>query len=99
MLDRLSDERRAESELRLREQLRKHLSEEERAAIGAAKKQPGVDPERIILWGVSQSGGHALTVAADRTDVAAVIAVVPLVNGLAAGRVAYAQVGGAAIAR
>ncbi|KSU57354.1 alpha/beta fold hydrolase [Gordonia sp. JH63] len=70
-----------------------------RAAIGAAKKQPGVDPERIILWGVSQSGGHALTVAADRTDVAAVIAVVPLVNGLAAGRVAYAQVGGAAIAR
>ena len=31
--------------------------------------------------------------------VAAVIAVVPLVNGLAAGRVAYAQVGGAAIAR
>ncbi|MFT4393916.1 alpha/beta hydrolase [Gordonia lacunae] len=70
-----------------------------RAAIVAAKAQPGVDPDRIILWGVSQSGGHALTVAADRTDVAAVIAVVPLVNGLAAGRVAYAQVGGAAIAR
>ncbi|MFE0751433.1 alpha/beta hydrolase [Gordonia sp. NPDC058843] len=70
-----------------------------RAAVAVAKEQPGVDPERIILWGVSQSGGHALTVAADRTDVAAVIAVVPLVNGLAAGRIAYAQVGGAAIAR
>ncbi|MCG7631515.1 lysophospholipase [Gordonia McavH-238-E] len=70
-----------------------------RAAIVAAKKQPGVDPGRIILWGVSQSGGHALTVAADREDVAAVIAVIPFVNGPAAGRVAYAQNGGAAIAK
>ncbi|ATD72067.1 MULTISPECIES: alpha/beta hydrolase [Gordonia] len=70
-----------------------------RAAIVAAKKQPGVDPNRVILWGVSQSGGHALTVASGRLDIAAVISVIPLVNGLAAGRVAYDQVGGAAIAR
>ncbi|WP_168704438.1 alpha/beta hydrolase [Gordonia paraffinivorans] len=70
-----------------------------RAAIVAAKRQPGVDPNRIILWGVSQSGGHALTVAADRADIAAVVAVVPLVNGLAAGRVAYSQAGGVAMAR
>ncbi|MCR5979780.1 alpha/beta fold hydrolase [Gordonia jinghuaiqii] len=70
-----------------------------RAAIVAAKEQPGVDPQRVILWGVSQSGGHALAVAADRTDVAAVIAAIPLVNGLAAGRVAYRQAGGLAIAK
>ncbi|AZZ81112.1 alpha/beta hydrolase [Gordonia alkanivorans] len=70
-----------------------------RAAIVAAKKQPGVDPNRVILWGVSQSGGHVLTVSGGRTDIAAVISVIPLVNGLAAGRVAYDQVGGAAIAR
>ena len=70
-----------------------------RAAIVAAKKQPGVDPDRVILWGVSQSGGHALTVSSGRTDIAAVVSVIPLVNGLAAGRVAYDQVGGAAIAR
>ncbi|MHC3001483.1 alpha/beta hydrolase [Gordonia metallireducens] len=70
-----------------------------RAAIVAAKKQPGVDPDRVILWGVSQSGGHALTVSSGRADIAAVISVIPLVNGLAAGRVAYDQVGGAAIAR
>lgn len=64
-----------------------------RAAIVAAKKQPGVDPDRVILWGVSQSGGHALTVSSGRTDIAAVVSVIPLVNGLAAGRVAYDQVG------
>ncbi|MEO9327870.1 alpha/beta hydrolase [Gordonia aurantiaca] len=74
-------------------------AEDYRAAIVAAKRQPGVDPNRVILWGVSQSGGHALTVAADRADVAAVIAVVPLVSGLAAGKAAFQQVGGASIAR
>lgn len=57
-----------------------------RAACLAAAGQPGVDPNSLVLWGVSQSGGHVLKVAADRDDVAAVIAVVPMVNGLAAAR-------------
>ncbi|GAA3698946.1 alpha/beta hydrolase [Gordonia hankookensis] len=70
-----------------------------RAAIVAAKRQEGVDPERVILWGVSQSGGHTLVVAAGRSDVCAVIAMVPLVNGLAAGVHHYPQVGAAAMAR
>lgn len=70
-----------------------------RAAIDAAKRQPGVDAERVILWGVSQSGGHCMIVAADRTDIAAVISVVPLVNGLAAGVHHYPQVGAAGMAR
>ncbi|WP_227983765.1 alpha/beta hydrolase [Nocardia spumae] len=70
-----------------------------RAALSAAAQQPGVDPNRLVAWGISLSGGHALTVAADRPDICAVVAVVPLVNGVAAGRVAFAQVGGAALAK
>ena len=70
-----------------------------RAALTAAAAQPGVDPNRLVTWGISLSGGHALTVASERADVCAVVTVVPLVNGLAAGRTAFAQVGAAAIAR
>ncbi|MFC3962397.1 alpha/beta hydrolase [Nocardia jiangsuensis] len=36
-----------------------------RAAIAAAAGLPGVDPERIVLWGVSMSGGHVLALAAE----------------------------------
>ncbi|WP_461665255.1 alpha/beta hydrolase [Gordonia sputi] len=56
------------------------------AAADAAARQPGVDAGRVVLWGLSQSGGHVLLAAADRTDVAAVISAVPMVSGLAAGR-------------
>jgi len=56
------------------------------AACEAAKTLPGADPDRVVLWGVSLAGGHVLRVAADRTDVAAVVAAVPMVDGLAAGR-------------
>ena len=58
------------------------------AAIDAAKRLPGVDPSRVVLWGISLGGGHVVTVAADRTDVAAVVSAVPLVDGLAAARLA-----------
>ena len=58
--------------------------EDYRAAIGAAAALPGVDPGRIVLWGISLAGGHVLSVAAGRTDVAAVVAAVPMVDGLAA---------------
>ncbi|MGN2640235.1 alpha/beta hydrolase [Nocardia takedensis] len=70
-----------------------------RAAVVAAGARPEVDAGRVVLWGVSQAGGHALTVAADRSDVAAVIAMVPMVDGIAAGRHALAQVGLGALAR
>lgn len=61
------------------------------AAVEAAKALPGVDPNRVVLWGVSLGGGHVLQVAADRQDVAAVIAVVPMVDGRAAARHALAS--------
>lgn len=61
------------------------------AAVEAAKALPGVDSSRVVLWGVSLGGGHVLQVAADRKDVAAVIAVVPMVDGMAAARHALAS--------
>lgn len=61
------------------------------AACDAAAALPGVDRGRVVLWGVSLAGGHVLRVAADRTDVAAVVAMVPMVDGLAAARLAAAQ--------
>lgn len=70
-----------------------------RAAMAAAAAIDGVDPNRIVLWGVSLSGGHVLAVGAGRDDVAAVVSMTPLVNGLAAGRLAFATVPAAAIAR
>jgi alpha-beta hydrolase superfamily lysophospholipase len=58
------------------------------AAVDAAKRLPGVDPTRVVLWGVSLGGGHVVSVAAERTDVTAVVSVVPMVDGLAAARLA-----------
>lgn len=54
------------------------------AAIAFARSQKGVDPERIILWGVSLSGGHVINVAARDGGIAAVIAQYPMLDGLAA---------------
>jgi pimeloyl-ACP methyl ester carboxylesterase len=59
-----------------------------RAAMAAAARLPGVDGRRIVLWGVSLSGGHVLAAAAGRDDVAAVISLTPLVDGRAAARLA-----------
>ncbi|MEP9390970.1 alpha/beta fold hydrolase [Gordonia sp. VNK1] len=74
------------------------------AAIDAAATQPGVDGGRVVLWGLSQSGGHVLIVAAERArrgddDVAAVISMVPMVSGVAAGAHHYPQVGAASMLR
>jgi uncharacterized protein len=54
------------------------------SAVAYARRLPGVDPERIAVWGVSLSGGHVLEVAAHDPRIAAVISVTPAVDGLAA---------------
>ncbi|MCV7383060.1 alpha/beta hydrolase [Mycolicibacter longobardus] len=54
-----------------------------RAACAAAAGQPGVDPQRVVAWGVSLAGGHVFEVAATM-GVAAAIALTPLVSGPAA---------------
>lgn len=62
-----------------------------RAAIAVAQQLPGVDRSRVVLWGSSFSGSHVLRVAAQCSDVAAVIGMTPLTSGLAASRAAVAH--------
>ena len=62
--------------------------EDYRAAMTAAARLPGVDPNRLVLWGVSLAGGHVLAAGAGRDDVAAIISLTPLVDGRAAARLA-----------
>ncbi|MEU2354862.1 alpha/beta fold hydrolase [Streptomyces misionensis] len=53
------------------------------AALAVARRLPGVDPHRMVLWGVSYAGGHALAVAAQDARVAAVVSLTPVTDGLA----------------
>ena len=53
------------------------------AAVAYARTLDGVDPDRIALWGSSFSGGHVITTAARDQRIAAVVAQVPFVDGLA----------------
>lgn len=62
------------------------------AAIAAARALPGVDPERIVLWGTSYSGGHVVPVAVDDGRIAAILSLTPAVDGAAAlGAIARAH--------
>jgi uncharacterized protein len=54
------------------------------AAIAFARGLDGVDPERIVVWGSSYSGGHVVPVAVADGQVAAAISQVPNMDGLAA---------------
>ncbi len=54
-----------------------------RAAVVFARAVPGVDLNRVILWGTSFSGGHVLVTAAEDPRIAAVIAQCPFTDGLA----------------
>jgi uncharacterized protein len=58
--------------------------EDYRAAVAYARGIDGVNPERIVLWGTSWSGGHSTYVAADDHRIAAVIAQTPDLDGLRA---------------
>jgi pimeloyl-ACP methyl ester carboxylesterase len=56
--------------------------EDYRAAVDFARGLDGVDPERIILWGTSWSGGHVVYVAADDPRIAAVVVQTPDLDGI-----------------
>jgi uncharacterized protein len=56
------------------------------AAIEFARALPGVDPQRLVIWGFSASGGHIFRVAARHPELAAAIAQTPNADGLAASR-------------
>ncbi len=53
------------------------------SAIAFARSLEGVDPDRIVVWGSSYSGGHVVPVAVADGHVAAVISQVPGMDGLA----------------
>jgi dienelactone hydrolase len=50
------------------------------AAIRFARTQTYIDPKRIALWGTSLGGGHVVSVAAEDSHIAAVVAQIPF-NG------------------
>ncbi|MFC4062174.1 alpha/beta hydrolase family protein [Planomonospora corallina] len=56
------------------------------AAIAWARTRPGIDPERVGLWGASQAGWVLPKVAARTPGLRFVIAVSPAVNWLRQGR-------------
>ena len=56
------------------------------AAVEFSRGLDGVDPERIVLWGTSWSGGHVVYVAADDPGIAAMICQTPDFDGVAALR-------------
>jgi pimeloyl-ACP methyl ester carboxylesterase len=47
-----------------------------------ARTLEGVDPERIVLWGTSWSGGHVVYIAADDHRIGAVISQTPDLDGI-----------------
>jgi uncharacterized protein len=55
-----------------------------RSAIGFARTLQGVDPEQLVLWGYSMSGGYILqTVAQQPQGIAAAVVMCPLADGFA----------------
>jgi pimeloyl-ACP methyl ester carboxylesterase len=69
-------------------QIRDYLS-----AAGAARAMPEVDPDRIVYWGTSLSGGHVVCAAALDPRAAAIIAQCPMMDGLAAMQMLRAYAG------
>ncbi len=55
--------------------------EDYRNAISYVQGEPGVDPNRIGIWGSSFSGGHIVTVSALDSRVKAAVGQVPAVSG------------------
>lgn len=53
------------------------------AALRFVRSDPRLDPRRIVVWGTSFGGGHAIATAAANPDVAAAIAQCPFTDGLA----------------
>jgi pimeloyl-ACP methyl ester carboxylesterase len=57
-----------------------------RAATAFARSLDEVDPSRVVLWGTSFGGGHAIATAAADHSVAAAIVQCPFTDGLASVR-------------
>jgi uncharacterized protein len=67
-----------------RQRIRTRAQREDwRNAVSFARTLDGVDPERIVPWGFSFGGGHAVETSLADARVAATIALCPMVDGLA----------------
>ena len=73
--------------------------EDWKSAIAFARTVPGVDADRIGLWGCSLSGGHVIVAAARDDRIAAVSAQCPMLDGHASARKVRKQVGFGKITR
>jgi dienelactone hydrolase len=60
--------------------------EDWKAALAWARSCSDVDSSRVVIWGTSFGGGHAIWIAAEDGNVAAVIAQCPFTDGLASLR-------------
>jgi uncharacterized protein len=61
----------------------RRMRDDLRAAVAFARGLPGVDPDRVVVWGFSISGGLGLQLAVEDPRLGGVIAVAPAVDGLA----------------
>ena len=59
-----------------------------RAAVAFARGLDGIDPERVIIWGTSFSGGHVAVIAAEDHRLAAAVSQGPFLDGVWALRAA-----------
>src|SRR5215216_884228 len=53
-----------------------------RSVVAWARRLDGIDPDRIVLWGSSFSGGHVLAVATGDPRIAAVISQAPFTDAI-----------------
>lgn len=60
--------------------------EDWRAAVAFTRSLPEIDGRRVVLWGTSFAGGHAITTAAEDHGVIAAIVQCPFTDGLASVR-------------
>lgn len=60
--------------------------EDWRAAVAHARALDGIDPDRVVVWGTSFGGGHAIVTAAEDHRIAAAVAQCPFTDGLASTR-------------
>ena len=67
--------------------------EDYRNAISFVATLPEVDPQRIGVWGISYSGGHALVLAATDHRIRSVVSNIPVVNGYRNMRRVHGTVG------
>lgn len=66
-----------------RQRFRRRLQVEDfHNAISFARAQPAVDPARIVAWGFSFGGAHALEIGIADASLAAIVVLCPFVDGL-----------------